>query len=393
MKRTIAFTLVLLTALGACLGLRVRAAGDVTFTVVNDLFVPTMSDANMPLRRNGQTYLPYTMLTWLITVKVYYNKEYQRLLVYDTDRMLTMTFDLAAGIAYDDAGTELKPNAIRYNGTIYVPVSVICQVFGFTSSYITSSPLGNVVRISTEEVTVPDGVLVVRAAERMKQIYQDYLATKQPGQEPGTPADPDPKPTDDPQKTPKLVYLAFEGPLNDATDRMLDILAAHGATASFFIGASDAQREDTLRRMFAEGHTVGILAPQDKTMTEDAMRGAISDTSDALRDILHTRPHLLCVPGSAGLSMAARDVLVADGYRIWEKNVDPRADDRTAAGIRLNVEYLLKKMTRSAVVRLTSNDTVAEALPGILDYLHGEGSSVIAIREWDTPINGAREVR
>lgn len=393
MKRTIALALVLLTALGACLGLRVRAAGDVTFTVVNDLFVPTMSDGNMPLRRNGQSYLPYTMLTWLITVKVYYNKEYQRLLVYDTDRMLTMTFDLAAGIAYDDAGTELKPNAIRYNGTIYVPVSVICQVFGFTSSYITSSELGNVVRISTEEVTVPDDVLVVRAAGRMQQIYNDYLAAKQPGQTPGTPVGPDPKPTDDPQKAPKLVYLAFEGPLNDATDRMLDILAAHGATASFFIGASDVQREDTLRRMFAEGHMVGILAPQDKTVTEDAMRGAISDTSDALRDVLHTRPRLLCVPGSAGLSMAARDVLVADGYRIWEKNVDPRADDRTAAGIRLNVEYLLKKMTRSAVVRLTSNDAVAEALPGMLDYLKNEGSSVLAIREWDTPINGAREVR
>lgn len=138
---------------------------------------------------------------------------------------------------------------------------------------------------------------------------------------------------------------------------------------------------------------VGILAPQDKAAGDDAMRTAIAETSDALRDVLHTRPRLLCVPGSASLSMAARDALVADGYRIWEKNVDPKADDRTAASIRLNVEYLLKKMTRSAVVRLTSNDAVAEALPGMLDYLKNEGSSVLAIREWDTPINGAREVR
>lgn len=391
MRRWIALTLAVLTALGAVLALRVHAAGEVTFTVINDVFVPSVTDDTMPLRRNGQSYVPYSVLLRLITVKVHNNKTLQRLLVYDFDH--TLTFDLASGMAYDDAGTLYEPNAIRHNGTIYVPVSVICRVFGFTSSYITSSPIGNIVRISSEEITVPDEVLAVRAAERMQQLYDDYLASKKEPEEPVPPVDPEPENPNDEQKVPKLVFLEFEGALNDATERILDILSVRGYTASFFVSEADTPKEDTLRRVFAEGHTIGIFASKEKAASADMMRESIERTSDAVRGVLHTRPRLLCVPDVAELDTAQRDALIADGYRIWEANADPYADDRTATGIRLNVERLLQRMTRSAVIRLTSNDAVAEALPGILDYLKNEGATVLAIREWDTPINGAREVR
>lgn len=58
----------------------------------------------------------------------------------------------------------------------------------------------------------------------------------------------------------KVVYLTFDdGPHPPETERVLDVLRERGARATFFlIGAKVSGNEAVLRRMLAEGHTLGL---------------------------------------------------------------------------------------------------------------------------------------
>ena len=58
----------------------------------------------------------------------------------------------------------------------------------------------------------------------------------------------------------KVVYLTFDdGPAGAETESVLDVLKARGAVATFFIvGKNVTGQEPLLRRILAEGHSVGI---------------------------------------------------------------------------------------------------------------------------------------
>lgn len=58
----------------------------------------------------------------------------------------------------------------------------------------------------------------------------------------------------------KVVYLTFDdGPHPPETERVLDVLRERGARATFFlIGSKVSGNEAVLRRMLAEGHTLGL---------------------------------------------------------------------------------------------------------------------------------------
>ncbi len=90
----------------------------------------------------------------------------------------------------------------------------------------------------------------------------------------------------------KLLALTFDdGPWAETTEALLDGLAARGAKATFFlIGEQIAGREDTVRRMAAEGHQVG-----NHTFTHrDLSRG---DSAERLRELAQTDAALRAVLG------------------------------------------------------------------------------------------------
>src|SRR5262245_15946215 len=55
------------------------------------------------------------------------------------------------------------------------------------------------------------------------------------------------------------VVLTFDDGPSRWTEEILDILAARGVKATFFVvGARAAERPDLVKRMYAEGHDVGV---------------------------------------------------------------------------------------------------------------------------------------
>ncbi len=397
LKRGCAAALLVCLAAAVLLSPWSAAAPSVIFTAINDVITPNMSDSTMPVRIGGQVYTPYSFLTRLLTISTHYNTTLQRLMVYNFDH--TLTFDLANSITYDDAGIVYSYNAVRRNGSIYIPISLVCQVFGYYYSYITSSPLGPVVRVNTGDVSISDETLVERASGRMQQIYDAYVDSLAPPEEepddepdsPDTPSQPDDQTEE--ETSPGNVYLAFEGELGAETDSILDTLSQWEVKAAFFVsGDVTGDNADRLRRIFAEGHAVGLYAPGEYTSMQD-MLDALSAQNEALRSVIHCGTRLLWMPGSAGLSQEQRDALINAGYRLWEDNLDPRADVRTAYSVRVNVRTLLRGMERSAVIRLMNNEASSGALGGVISDLRGQDNTILTIREWDTPINGAREIR
>jgi len=64
-----------------------------------------------------------------------------------------------------------------------------------------------------------------------------------------------------PSGTPQVALTFDDGPSEEMTPRVLDILRAEGAHATFFVlGEAAAQHPDILRRIAAEGHALGIHA-------------------------------------------------------------------------------------------------------------------------------------
>ncbi len=111
---------------------------------------------------------------------------------------------------------------------------------------------------------------------------------------PETPSD---KPSVDPNKP--MLALTFDDGPSTYTDRLLDLLEHHGGKGTFFVlGNMIGGREDTLRRIYTEGHEIGnhswshrqLTTLPEKEITDEIMmtRAKIYDITGA--DCLIVRP-------------------------------------------------------------------------------------------------------
>jgi peptidoglycan-N-acetylglucosamine deacetylase len=94
----------------------------------------------------------------------------------------------------------------------------------------------------------------------------------------------------------KGLYLTFDdGPHPEHTPPLLDLLARHGAKATFFLIGEQIGRHSALaRRIVEEGHTLGnhsFTHPQFETLPLDAQFDEIERTDQALASVSGRRKH------------------------------------------------------------------------------------------------------
>lgn len=97
------------------------------------------------------------------------------------------------------------------------------------------------------------------------------------------------------------VYLTFDdGPHPEYTPQLLDLLGEHGAPATFFVIGACAERHPGLvRRMAAEGHTVGHHTYSHAVLESLSLREGVAEIRKAqavLRSILGRAPTLFRPP-------------------------------------------------------------------------------------------------
>ncbi|HET8755522.1 MAG TPA: polysaccharide deacetylase family protein [Solirubrobacteraceae bacterium] len=156
------------------------------------------------------------------------------------------------------------------------------------------------------------------------------------------------------------VALTFDDGPGAVTGALLDVLARHGARATFFcVGEQIAGREPDLARAAREGHELGVHGWVHEDHRDDPDRRAdeAARTADALAAAAGIRPRLFRPPyGSTSPALEA--AIAARGMRTVLWDVDPR--DWEDPGVEAIRARTLAALAPGAVVLLHERpDTVA----------------------------------
>lgn len=188
-----------------------------------------------------------------------------------------------------------------------------------------------------------------------------------------------------------LVALTFDdGPNDPATSRILDVLAAKGVHATFFVvGANAEVYPDTLRRAVTEGHAIGNHSYRhDKRDTRGDLRyRELARTQDAVASIAGVRPAVYRSPGGyhtpwqlravrrAGLTTVHWDVQTRD----WERPDPETIVDRVLGHVRPGAIVLMHDGDDTN--HGTDRTLTVEALPLLIDALRARGYRFVTVPE------------
>lgn len=185
----------------------------------------------------------------------------------------------------------------------------------------------------------------------------------------------------------RVVALTFDdGPSREYTPAVLDVLAAAGARATFFVVGQRVRRfPDLVRRQLAEGHEVGNHTDGHDDLarlTEEQARATIGRAADAVTAAAGVTPRLLRPPFGhlSGAAVAAAGALGVD-VALWTSALDEVS--LTPEG---NVAAVLDGLRPGGVVLAHDHGDARRAvglaaLPGLLAGLQDAGYATVTVSE------------
>lgn len=255
-----------------------RAAERVYFTAAGSYILP-LSDNTMPFWSGGYVYIPSSIFTGAgreaLGVSQVYNSEQGRLVLYGGR---SLTYDLTANCALDNNGTAYYPGAIRRGGTVFVPASTVSRYFDLLYSIIEVDQ-GSLVWLRQPNYGVSDKIYADAAQYTVNSIYADYVRAKEEaGPEGGTSSGGGrPNSASGPQEGLEGKRIALCLKAGSDAAQMADALESYDAGAALFFTPEEMERQGgTLRRLIAQGQSVGILADAgdpDRTVAEQLEAG------------------------------------------------------------------------------------------------------------------------
>lgn len=201
----------------------------------------------------------------------------------------------------------------------------------------------------------------------------------------------------DVEENKKVVYLTFDdGPANIVTNKILDTLKEKDIKATFFvIGDKISGREEILKRIYGEGHTIGLHTYTHKFKkiyrSEESFIEEMDLTRNEVKRVLNIEATAIRFPAGSKphLNDSLLDKLHAQGYKIYDWNAS------LSDGLNYNTppDKLYREATKvvgksTNVVLLLHCDqpnvNTCTALPRIIDYYKEQGYEFKPIKE-DTP--------
>jgi len=183
------------------------------------------------------------------------------------------------------------------------------------------------------------------------------------------------------------VALTFDDGPSEETPRVLDILRAEGARATFFVlGEAAVRHPDVLRRIVAEGHAVGIHAYTHKAFVLKSRQAILEELRRTEAAIDAACPDALIVPwvrpphGFKSLTLVW--TLRRAGYGLAAWGVDSRDYRKSDAG--QIAAQVVSQAKAGSVILLhdgPENAATAEALRPILRGLAGRGLMPVTLQK------------
>ena len=340
------------------------AAANLYFTGINDSVAP-LTSSSMPYWSGGTLYVPYTVFDANqngvgVSLGLYtsYNHRSHIVTIFNLKQMLV--FDLERGTCRDDmTGAAYDARAVMRYGKPYVPLYVVCSVFGLEYSYNQLSYIsqGYLVRIKSADAVLDDGLFIDRARELINNRLRDYTQSLSPAETtPTIPVSPSEPPEVDGGNV--ATYLAFRCESADGLSAILNTLDGTGQYALFFLAPQVIEEEGGLvRRILGTGHSVGILAWEGEK--EALSRGRL-----ALEELAHTRTTLAYVPDGA------RAGLEEQGWVCWKETLYLEPGD--SVGGTAFVGTVLNRLgarRRTVYLTLEGSGNTARVLPALLRQL------------------------
>ena len=332
-----------------------------TFVSINDTLPPEL--VNCAAYYNGASYVPYYVFTnYGFGLSYSYFVSAATAYLSTPDKQLF--FELNSGDAYDGDDNHYSASAIFLNGTVYVPVGLVCRFFGgMNYSNITGNEYGSILRITTDSAVLSDADFLRAARTLMRTYYQNYWAENN-GDAPEEPEAPVMHEGD-------RVLLGFVG-LPDA--ETLNSLESRECSASFFLTAEEIRAfPDLMRRLSGEGYSLGVWCPE----------GTAGDWEEASRLLFETarvRSILICAPPErmeACLALAGKN-----GLACWEPDYRLLASE-DAAPAPDTVALALEAEEGDVSLLLDDGGDVTE-LELLLESLLERRYDIVGPREIDT---------
>ncbi|WP_326828934.1 polysaccharide deacetylase family protein [Streptosporangium sp. NBC_01810] len=181
----------------------------------------------------------------------------------------------------------------------------------------------------------------------------------------------------------RCVALTYNDGPGPETARLLDILRAHGARATFFtLGSNASTRPDLLRRIRDEGHLVAnhTWSHRDLTMlTPTEIADQLTRAQHAIAPIIGQAPTLVRPP-YAGVDTQVASIASRLNMAVVRWNVDP--DDQQDRPPRAIADRTVTRVEPGAIVLMhDSHPAAVDAVPEILRRLSAAGYTFVTVPE------------
>jgi len=195
-------------------------------------------------------------------------------------------------------------------------------------------------------------------------------------------------------------YIAItfdDGPSAEHTPRLLDILKARGAKATFFVlGQCVANNPEIAKRIVSEGHEIASHSwnhPQLTRLGEDNVRDQLQRTHDVVKQVTGESMTLFRPPYGAFTQRQQRWANSVWGYKTILWDVDPLDWKYRSAS---HVENEIVKGTQNGSIILVHDihKTSVDAMPSTVDALLKKGFKFVTVTDllkMDKPVPKAQK--
>lgn len=198
----------------------------------------------------------------------------------------------------------------------------------------------------------------------------------------------------------KVVYLTFDdGPTPKITEQILDVLKKNNVKATFFVVGKEIKgREDILRRIYEEGHGIGLHTYSHNFkiiyQTPENFIAEMDKTRTTINEVLGTQLDIKAIRfpgGSAGrLNKNFYHKLCECGYSIFDWNVDLQdgvKGNLAPECFTINAKKCMDRSNRRIILAHcnSNNQNTCAALDEIIAYYTKEGYTFKAIDNTTAP--------
>lgn len=180
----------------------------------------------------------------------------------------------------------------------------------------------------------------------------------------------------------KMVAITLDdGPHGSNTQKILDILDAHSARATFFmLGQNVVNNEGVVKDVYSRGNEIGIHTwshPQLTNLSESSIKSQIEQTSDAIYNVTGYRPTLVRPPYGS-FNKVVKDTLKDYSLILWNiDSLDWKSRDENQI-----VPLVMNDIQDGDIILLHDiHSTTVPAVDKIVSELDKQGYQMVTVSE------------